>query len=526
MNHTIAKHIIEECIRYGITEFCVAPGSRNAPLVYALNYSDQVKCYYWSEERSAAFFALGRIKATAKPVAVVVTSGTAAAELLPAAMSGHYLGLPLLLITADRPRRFRKTGAPQTAEQKGLFGCYAHFELDLALNETISLEGWACQGPAHINVCFEEPNEKECQKIEMSKIVPVCKFQKNCKNSYNDQFDVYWNFIKQTKNPFVVVGSLPLAYKESAIEFLLKLNAPIYAEASSFLREEPQLGHLRITGIDRIWQRSTQHGYQIDGVLRIGEIPTARLWRDLEDLSDKIAVCSISELPFSGLSWTGYLHTSLQSFFEQGRFFNYETQFNFSKWQKADQEAHRRLIDLFMEEPQAEPSLFYSLSHQLENKAMIYLGNSLPVREWDLAATYENKHFEVYASRGVNGIDGQISTFLGLSHSEKENWAILGDLTVLYDMVGPWILSEMADFSINIAIINNGGGQIFSRMYSMPEFTNPHKLEFKRYAEFWGMQYEKWEQIPKISHVKQHRLIEIVPDMISTQRFWQKVNAL
>ncbi len=113
----LVKQLLEEVIAQGVQELCLCPGARNAPLIYPLVHSSQVRIYYWPEERSAAFFALGRIKATGCPVAVVTTSGTAAAELLPATMEAFYTGLPLILITADRPRRFRGTGAPQSAEQ-------------------------------------------------------------------------------------------------------------------------------------------------------------------------------------------------------------------------------------------------------------------------------------------------------------------------------------------------------------------------------------------------------------------------
>src|ERR1700722_12018383 len=131
-NTHLAKQVLEEIISQGVYEFCLCPGARNAPLIYPLVQSSQVRIYYWPEERSAAFFALGRIKATGRPVAVVTTSGTAAAEILPAAMEAYYTGLPLVLLTADRPRRFRGTGAPQAAEQVGLFSCYAHEMQDLA----------------------------------------------------------------------------------------------------------------------------------------------------------------------------------------------------------------------------------------------------------------------------------------------------------------------------------------------------------------------------------------------------------
>ena len=154
MNTLLARKVLEEVKRVGVSEICVCPGARNAPFVTSL---EDFKLYYWFEERSAAFFALGRSRALELPVAIITTSGTAAAELLPATMEAYYSGVSLLCITADRPKRFRGTGAPQSAEQVGLFGKYALFSQDLTQTEHCNLSEWNLTGPAHLNVCFEEP---------------------------------------------------------------------------------------------------------------------------------------------------------------------------------------------------------------------------------------------------------------------------------------------------------------------------------------------------------------------------------
>ncbi len=138
-----ARRLIEEVRRLGARDFCVCAGSRNSPLLAVLG----TDVYSFVDERSAAFFAIGRSKLHGAPVAVVTTSGTAAAELLPAAIEAYYSGIPLILITADRPARFRGTGAPQSIEQIGLFGVYAE----------IALESWSGARPLHLNIEFDEP---------------------------------------------------------------------------------------------------------------------------------------------------------------------------------------------------------------------------------------------------------------------------------------------------------------------------------------------------------------------------------
>lgn len=527
MNRLLAQSIVEELLRKGIKECCVAAGSRNAPLVYALAATDQIKFYNCFEERSAAFFALGRIKATGIPVAVVTTSGTAAAELLPATMTAHYLKEPLLLITADRPRRFRGTGAPQTAEQLNLFGCYVEYEQDLADNEKCDLSRWECRRPAHINVCFEEPNEAECREVVIRDDLDPPFAMEAISTDLTKSLEDYIHFIETVKYPLVVVGGMPPAYREEAIQFLLKLGAPVYAEGFSSIREDQRLAPLRITSIDKLWQRSERHGYPIDGILRLGEIPTARLWRDLEEKEGKVKVLSISEHPFSGLSWNGLSHVSLPDFFQDAREIEKIKAFPSREWLEADQEFHHKLNALYEEEPLAEPSLFHHLSRRLPIQSRVYVGTSLPIREWDLAATYQDRGYQIGASRGVNGIDGVVSIFFGWSKPKCSNWALLGDLTVMYDMAGPWILSQMADIDVNLVVINNKGGQIFSRMYSLPAFVNPHDINFAPLADFWKMKYENWREIPKeIAPFRGHRLIEINPDNKATERFWKKAAQL
>ena len=138
-----ARELIARLRVFGVSEFCVCAGSRNSPLLAVLGSSD-ARLFSFVDERSAAFFALGRIKQHGKPVAVVTTSGTAVAELLPATVEAHYAALPLVLVTADRPARFRGTGAPQCIEQDEIFGPYADKEFDGT-------------SPAHFNIEFDEP---------------------------------------------------------------------------------------------------------------------------------------------------------------------------------------------------------------------------------------------------------------------------------------------------------------------------------------------------------------------------------
>ncbi len=155
MNIPYAKKILASLTEKGITEICLCSGARNAPFVQLLSEPSSFKVFRFFDERSAAFYALGRMKANTNAVAVITTSGTAVAELLPATIEAYYSGLPLVLVTADRPKSYRDSGAPQTIKQIGIFSHYISQSWDLDVGSEFELD--FNHRPVHVNVCFPEP---------------------------------------------------------------------------------------------------------------------------------------------------------------------------------------------------------------------------------------------------------------------------------------------------------------------------------------------------------------------------------
>jgi len=525
MNEDVTYQVLKTAIDAGAREFVICAGSRNSSFVEALRVEERLTTYYWPEERSAAFFALGRSRLTHQPVAVITTSGTASGELLPAAMEAHYSGVPLILITTDRPRRFRGSGAPQSAEQVGLFGHYASIALDVAEDTPCDFSKWNHRGPIHVNVCLEEPqNQPQFSGRSLAITPPEAKPPFNHDRKHIEE--VLNRFLTHANYPLIIVSALPSSARETVVNFLLKLGAPVFLEGISGLREDSRLQHLRIINTEKILESAKENEYPINGILRIGGIPTNRIWRDLEYQKNHIKVCSISQLAFSGLSWNrnvlvGPINEILS---------HYEMPQNLSlasasKWLQSQPIFCQLLQELFKEEPASEPALMHALSKIVPNSAHLYLGNSLPIREWDLAADNRDRGLTITASRGLNGIDGQLSTFLGLCTANKPNWAILGDLTALYDMAGYWIIPQLNQIKATIIVVNNGGGQLFSKMYPYKEMLNLHNLHFQSLASMWGLQYQQWESIPdengEMSGQKFH-LAEVIPDNTATKRFWEK----
>ena len=161
------------------------------------------------------------------------------------------------------------------------------------------------------------------------------------------------------------------------------------------------------------------------------------------------------------------------------------------------------------------------LSHQIATDEMIFLGNSLPIREWDLCSSFLTPHVNIKANRGANGIDGIISSFFGAMHSTRNNWCLVGDLSTLYDLNALWIKETQNLLPFRIVVINNRGGRIFSQMFSKDKFENHHQLHFKSWAELFGVEYLLFQSGLDVSQAQtDSTIIELQPDNEQSQKFW------
>jgi len=325
------------------------------------------------------------------------------------------------------------------------------------------------------------------------------------------------------RRPVVIAGGLRGADRDRVRRFVLALGAPVYAEAMSGLREDVALRDLLITAGERMLARGT-----FDGVLRVGSVPTLRFWRDLDDSRRDLPVISFSLLPFSGLS-RGELRPieALDDMKATARdrddaFF------------RDDRERAAAIQTILDEEPRSELAMVRRISIDSDAGARIYLGNSLPIREWDLVATREPRGFTIEANRGANGIDGQLSTFFGQCDPQRANVAVVGDLTAMYDLNAPWIVPQLdATTRFRIFVINNGGGRIFDRVSSLrkvaPEvrerlIENAHEIRFEHWAKMWKLAYsQRGAAAPSAVH---REVVELRPDAGASARVWQRYDDL
>ncbi len=531
MNVKLAQKTIEAAVAAGVRDFCVCPGARNSALVLILGAAKGLRLYSFFDERSAAFFALGRIQATGFPTAVVTTSGTAVAELLPATVEAFYSCWPLLLITADRPRSFRGSGAPQTIEQVGIFSKYVESCLDIGdFADSCSLLQWSKTRPLQMNVCFSEPLiDAEIPELDFLNAATQAFQYLSSPQEISASRVLPEENSNTLISPLVICGAIPAGEKQKLIAALVKLAAPIYAEALSGLRGEEELLHLLISGGEDSVQELFQQGL-CRSVLRVGGVPTLRFWRDLESKFAKVPVYNISNNEFSGLS---------RAVSGQARF---TTLNNIqAKWEedtraaifRIDQEKRCKIEALIKKFPQSEPALIALLAERLAGQS-VYLGNSLPIREWDLMASVKTSYQRMAGHRGANGIDGQVSGFLGWCTPQCENWCVIGDLTAMYDLQALWISKQLVDSKVRIVVINNKGGQIFKKIFGNEIFLNRHDFDFSTWAKMWNWDYLQWSSIPPMDQVLGQMLgqisksviIEVNPDEAQSDQFWDEYRKL
>jgi 2-succinyl-5-enolpyruvyl-6-hydroxy-3-cyclohexene-1-carboxylate synthase len=517
-NMQLAAKVLQGLVSSGVREFCLCAGARNSPFVEILEGNKELTVFSFFEERSASFFALGRMAKTQRPVAVITTSGTAVAEVLPAAVEATYSSLPLVIITADRPKAYRGSGSPQTIEQVGIFSYYIEASLDLdEENNHFSVNGLTWKKPFHINICFIEPLIDGPVPILDLKDGGWVKFPELAEPTAGQDMT---HFLK-THNPVVVLGTLPPKAQAPIAKFLKKIQCPIYAEGISGLRGHPELRTLEIQSGENYINHLLDSNI-CDSIFRIGGVPTLRVWRDLEDKRKDLPVLSVGYNHYSGLSRDvrHFTHLASLSLIESPEHFK-----DLGPVLKEDLRRTHQKLELFKQFPRSEPALIWSLSKKLAGQS-VYLGNSLPIREWDMAADFEAYPARVVGNRGANGIDGQVSTFLGWAEATTENWCVIGDLTAMYDLSALWISPQLEDRKLRLVVVNNKGGQIFRRMFNKDIFVNKHDIEFSHWAKMFHWQYQAWETVPEMMDLSQHQMIELLPDPEQTAQYWNAWDAI
>ena len=498
-NADLAHQLFKALKKLSVREIIVCAGARNFPIVHHLEkQSFEVTSYF--EERSASFYALGRIKASSRPVAIVVTSGTAVSELYSAVIESYYQGQPLIVITADRPKHFRGSGSPQTIDQVGLFRGYVSDCLDWDYQTTDFTINYQSYRPLHINLCFDEPLKDEVTYFDSEINIVSHKQQKPM-----------WPSEQVIENPLLIVSDIPASFRDSVEIFINQNKVFSYFEFLSGLTATDQIKDYVITEegeLDQLIQSK-----KIKSIIRVGGVPTARVWRDLEKKYAVLPIYHFSEGEFAGHSTQRTIY-DLESVLK--------TKIQLTDYSRTLNNKLVSVQKIIRDYPMSEQAWMGRIKESALSKN-IYLGNSLPIRMWDFVSGSQPHDINPYANRGANGIDGQISTYLGWAKSFEESWCLLGDLTTMYDLAALGLAAENNN-KLRIVIMNNSGGQIFNRIFGNEKFLNHQNVQFKYWAQMWGWNYLSVSQLSDLDILKKHPekklIVEVFIDKNQTQSVW------
>ena len=454
----LARSIVRQLISHGIKDVVLSPGSRNAPLSIALNEAANrgfIDLHIRIDERTAGFFAMGIAKATKNRTAVVCTSGTAAANYYPAFLESFHSQIPLLVITADRPERLRNTGANQTTNQVNLFNCGRFIE---AISPEVDLNGvLSGLGPVHINVQFDEPLLSNNATDWLANINRISHPKSE---GHPEEFKV------PAGKGVLIIGHDRAGFSVAEInKFAAKIGAPIIAEDP--LSFDSSIAHAPLIA----------KKLEIDWVFVVGRTTLSRSTNNLIASAKSSYVLDPRAESIDPKRTANKIFSAIPNVSGSAEL-----------WSEDFSAVAAELISKHKD--WSEPGLANFLSKNLPNGSTLYISSSRPIRDIESFAT-PREGIETFANRGLAGIDGNISTALGVASKRENSYALIGDLSFLHDLTG---LVNQEAINLKLIVLNNNGGGIFS---TLPQanvqgfetiFGTPHGLDLVAIAKSFGIE--------------------------------------
>ena len=509
--------LVETLVRLGVTQAVISPGSRSTPLTMAFARHPGFESIPLLDERSASFFALGLARRTHRPVVLLCTSGTAGANYFPAVIEAQESGVPLLVITADRPPEMRECRSGQTIDQQKLFGSHVNFYHELSVPEAslpllrylrqtvahvVERTQWPVVGPVHLNAPFRDP----LPPIEDGTVAGLKKkfdesFFEHLTPVLTGKASSVIPELPQTKRGLIVTGpiqSLDPSRFALMVELLAhKTGWPVLADSLSSLRSFSASGQPFITSYD-VLARNGKLMQQLrpEFVLCLGGWPISKALRaGLEVWDAPTWIISESEKNNDALHGRAKtFHTSVESLAEALPELDVDIAYC-SDWACADAmvqtELERKLAGIkWMFEGKAA----WLLSSHLPAHTPVFVANSMPVRDLEYFWPAADGGHTIYSNRGANGIDGTLSTALGVAHASDQPAVLLtGDLALLHDTNGFLAVPKLKG-SLTIVLINNNGGGIFEHLPVAQDnpkfeefFATPQQVDFRKLGSAYGV---------------------------------------
>lgn len=534
-----AQLFVDELARCGLQAVSMAPGSRSTPLVLAFAAQRGIRTYVHADERSAAFFALGLALASRRPVAMLCTSGTAAANFHPAVIEAYQAQVPLLVLTADRPHDQRGSGANQTIDQVKMYGDHALWSVEVAPPEANPpdrtlryLRTLACRalaisdglrkGPVHLNFPFRKPLENvpvpgdvPGQWMQAPPLgyggrvdhAPYTRIERGSLIPSDEGVEQLTAHITSNRKGLIVCGPrCPGGAFPQKISRLSALSGyPILADALSGVRFGPHIAQENATilgGYETFLP--TLGECKPDLVLRFGAMPISKQVEDyLSALTGTpqvgISAHGVWEDPAFGLSEALWAEPELAcervaDRLQQSQPVDPRWALQWQTRERACWQAlEEALAQAFMEE-----TVMLDVVRHMPSGGLLYAASSLPVRHLDQFAKPDRKPLRALANRGASGIDGTTSSALGAAAADMGPVVLVtGDLAFYHDLSG-LLAAKRYGLKLVIVLLNNDGGGIFHRLpiarFEPPFselFLTPHGLRFEHIARLFELEYRQ-----------------------------------
>ena len=510
--------LAETLVRRGVAQAVISPGSRSTPLTMALVQNEGIEAIPVLDERSAAFFALGLAKQTGKPVVLVCTSGTAGANYFPAVIEAHESGVPLIVITADRPPEMRDCASGQTIDQQKLFGGFVRFYHELAVPEaSVGMLNYLRQtvvhaveratagagGPVHLNAPFRDPlppiadataeglagEDWEKFFAHLDEETPVV------------TQTVAWS--TQATRGVIVAG--PGADGAGVCALAKATGWPVLADVLSAVRHTAGAGEV-VAAYDVIL-RNAERARELtpDVVLCVGGWPTSKVLRSwLEAGGAEIWMVMRAEANRDALHGrTRIIRSEVAALRVQAPVA--DEKFALA-WSDAEARAAKGIEEgLKREVFFVEPQVTAVLAACLPEGTPLFVANSMPVRDLEYFWPANARGVRVFFSRGANGIDGTLSTGLGVAHGNAPAVLLTGDLALLHDTNGFLSVPQLRG-SLTIVLVNNGGGGIFNHLpvaqFNPPfekYWATPQSVDFAKLCAAYGVQHVAVDDAAKLA---------------------------
>ncbi len=528
-NTALASALAEELARCGVRHAVISPGSRSTPLALALWRESAIEAHVVVDERSGGFFALGAAQATRTPVAIVCTSGTAAANLHPAVCEADESGVPLIVLTADRPPELRGIGAGQTIDQLKLYGSSVRWFCEVGTHEAddtglLHFRSVGCRaywtaagdprpGPVHLNVAFRDPLGPEPRPDDVTAESEIARDGRGDRPLTTvppapipvapQLVDALAERIAASDRGLILAGRMPPGAADAITALARATGFPILAEPTSQLRFGPHDRSSVVSAYEPI-ARLRPPSLEPDLVIRFGEMPTCKPLRQWLATLDQVPQLVID--PDHGWNEPTRLAGAIvradpaalcKGLVERGGLEPV------GDWRDAWLRAAEAAEDAISDELRAlgapsEPGLFAALGGALADGDLVCTASSMPIRDQEAFIGGGEADVLFLANRGANGIDGLISSGIGAAAATgRPAWIVTGDLGLFHDMNALATLRH-ATAPIRLLVIDNGGGGIFeflpqASLIDREEFEallgTPVGLEAERIAALHGVDY-------------------------------------